>query len=124
MSWTPEAVVISGYKVPRELWCEGFELCEKMDNSCAEHDAKIPEDWEDYFIDMDAPGGDENETFFGSIIYTVPEDGRTKEFNTILADAKTINTVQDAFHYIFNHLYMVKGWPLPTYGKYLGCRWV
>ena len=120
MSWTPEAVVISGYRVPRNIWREGFEYCEEH---CDKND-KIPEDWEDYFVDMDAPGGNESETFFGSIIYTVPEDGYTKEFDTILANFSTIDNVQNAFHAIFDHLYMVKGWPLPQYNKYLGCRWV
>lgn len=120
MSWTPEAVVISGYRVPRNIWREGFEYCEEY---CDKND-KIPEDWEDYFVDMDAPGDSSDETFFGSIIYTVPEDGRTKEFDTILADFNTIDKVQNAFHAIFDHLYVVKGWPVPQYNKYLGCRWV
>lgn len=124
MSWTPEAIVISGYKVPREIWCEGFEFCESLDSKENKNEFPIPEDWEDYFIDMDAPGGDDTETFFGSIIYTVPEDGHTKEFDTILANFNTIDTVQTAFHKIFDHLYMMRGWPLPQYNKYLGCRWV
>ena len=120
MSWTPEAVVVSGYRIPREIWCEGFEFCEKHWKT----DSNIPEDWEDFFIDMDGPGGDNNETFFGSIIYTVPEDGRTKEFDTILVDRHTVETVQNAFTTIFYFIYMHKGWPLPSYNKYLGCRWV
>lgn len=120
MSWTPEAVVISGYRVPREIWQAGFEFCE--DNW--KNNPIIPDDWEDFFIDMDGPGGDNNETFFGSIIYTVPEDGRTKEFDTILADFSTIDKVQNAFHTIFDLLYVIKGWPVPQYNKYLGCRWV
>ena len=120
MSWTPEAVVISGYRVPRDIWREGFEFCEEHWNT----DSNIPEDWEDYFIDMDGPGGNDNETFFGSIIYTVPEDGRTKEFDTILADCRTITKVSEAFEHIFRHLYEVSGYPYPSYNKYLGVRWI
>lgn len=120
MSWTPEAVVISGYRVPREIWRMGFEYCEDY---CGKND-KIPDDWEDYFVDMDGPGGNDDETFFGSIIYTVPEDCHTREFDTILADFTTIDKVQNAFHAIFDNFYAMKGYPLPSYNKYLGCRWV
>lgn len=118
MSYTPEAIVVSGYRLPREIFNLGMELCE-------EHWEIFEKDisgWEDFFIDMDLAccNGD---TFFGSIIYTVPEDGRTKEFDTITADYNTIKTVQEKFHAIFDHIYKVKGWPMPSYNKYLGIRW-
>ena len=118
MSWTPEAVVLCGYRVSRDIWQKGFEYCE---DNCESNPA-IPEDWEDYFIDMDNPGGNESETFFGSIIYTVPEDGYTVEFDSIFTHYETIIKVQSAFKAIFSRFY--KDAPLPSYRKYLGCRWV
>ncbi len=112
MSWTPEAIIISGYRVPRNIWQEGFKYCE---DNCGKND-KIPKDWEDYFIDMDAPGSNESETFFGSIIYTVPEDGPTKELSSIPTNFHALET-QNAFHEIFKNYSSV-------YNHYIGCRWI
>jgi hypothetical protein len=53
MSWTPEAVMIRGFKVPRNIWNEGMDKCEET--NCVE-------DWEDYFIDMD-PACGQGDTF-------------------------------------------------------------
>lgn len=119
MSWTPEAVVVVGYRIPHNLWRKGFEYCE---DHCDDADTKIPEDWEDYFIGLD-PIRDGGDTFFGQIIYTVPEDGLAKEFDTILADATTIRSIQKSFETIFHDFYVMTGFPLPSFNKYLGIRW-
>lgn len=114
MSWLPEAVVISGYKISREFWKQGFEYCE-------DHD--ILDLWEDFFIDMD-PMRDSSETFFGAIIYKVDEYTPAQEFETIVADASTIHSIQDGFEKIFRPIYRENGIPIPLYGKYLGIRWI
>ena len=120
MSWQPEAVVISGYRVPREIWNEVFEFCDTHWQT----DPDIPEDWEDMFIDMDQPGGDNHETFFGVILYNISDNDHTREFDTILANYETVEKVQDAFHKLFRHVYTVKGFPYPSYNKYIGVRWI
>ena len=117
MSYEAQAVVISGYSVPRDIWHEAFEYCDQHWKT----DPSIPVDWEDYFIDMNPMTGN-GETFFGEIIYRVDEYAPCKEFDTILATASTIMRVQNAFDSIFTNFYMIKGYPLPKYNKYLGVR--
>ena len=70
MSWTPEAVMIRGFKIPRNIWNEGIIKCEETD--CVK-------DWEDYFIDMDPISG-KGDTLFGEIVATI-EEGTAKSYN-------------------------------------------
>lgn len=120
MSIQAEAVVISGYKIPRELWQKGWEFCEEH---WQDDQFNIPSDWEDLFIDMDPISGT-GETFFAATIYTVDECSAPKEFDTILADAKTILHVQRSFDIVFHNIYMESGFPTPSFNKYLGLRWI
>jgi len=119
MSYTSETIVISGYKLPYEIWKKGFKYCEKH----CETDINIPANWGDMFINMN-PICNHGEVFFGWVIYTVPEDGTTKEFDTILADLPVITHVQWYFDHIFRHIYEQKGFPLPTYNKFIGMRYI
>lgn len=68
MSWTPETVIIRGFKIPRDIWNEGINKCEET--NCLE-------DWEDYFIDMDPVSG-KGDTFFGEIVTTISKRGLLK----------------------------------------------
>ena len=115
MSWTPRAVVISGYKIPNHIWRKGFEYYE-------DH-LDLPGEWEDYFISLDSWRADP-ETFFGAIIHSVDTDSPAKEFNSIIAHQTVIKNVQYAFHSIFDPIYTCAQEPLPQYSKYLGCQWV
>ena len=119
MSYTPNTVVISGYRVLRKLWRIGFDYCENNYQA----DPNIPEDWEDLFIDMDYNYHNANETFFGAIIHKSSADSPTAEFDLILADSNTISSIIETFHYIFDKIYENEKIPLPTYSKYLGVKW-
>ncbi len=121
MSYTVEAVVISGYRIPRHIWCEAFRFCERY----CDTDDLIPDDWEDYFIDMDPLRGNDNETFFGSIIYNISDDNPTTEFDKIIAKGDTIVKVKQAYNHIFSYVLSIHNIiPAPTYGKYVGMRWI
>ena len=120
MSWDPEVIVISGYRLPAEIWKKAMLYCEQHQN---DPEAHIPEDWEDYFINMDYIH-ETHDVYFGAIIHSITEGTPTIEFDTILADFNTIHRVQDAFFNICYPIYMQKGFPLPFYNKYIGMRWI
>ena len=119
MSIESTAIIISGYKIPREMWRKGFEFCEEH---WQDKTYKIPEYWEDMFIDMDCISG-KGETFFGSIIYTVGETEETKEIDSIITHADTILHILDSFEIIFMPMFAAKKEPFPKFSKYLGLRW-
>ena len=108
MSWNTEAIILVGYKLPRDIWEEGFQFCEK-------HPDILP-DYEDHFIDMDPVVGD-GETFFGSIIFNVDDYGPAVELNSIMAGDETIDTLTNSFQRIFPDI-------KSTYKKYIGIRWI
>lgn len=112
MSWTAETVIISGYKVPRDIWQE-----------VKNNDWEI---YEDYFIDLTPHYFDSDNTFFGSIIKTIDEDDFSPyaEYDSILSNERTIVAVRNAFETIFTSIYTEKGLPLPKYSKYVGIRYI
>lgn len=117
MSWTSEAVVLAGYKISPEAWAHAWSKYE--DN----YD-KYPGWIEDMFVDAD-PATGRGPLFFGSIIHNVKEDSEPVEFDTILANAETINRAFVAFASLFEEYY--KQHPeekVPRFTKYLFCRWI
>lgn len=113
MSWTPQATILLGYKIPRTLWDEGIDFCE-------ENNELIPFDWEDMFIDMDPVSGNENETFFGKILYTLDDNDATREFNEILPESNLVKLdIKRAFNIIFPNLDIT-----PILTTYIGTRWI
>ena len=120
MSIESTAIIVSGYKIPRDIWQKGFEFCEAH---WQDKTYKIPEDWEDMFIDMDCISG-KGDTFFGSIIYTVSDTEETKEIDSIITHADTILHILDSFEIIFTPICKEYKCPFPKFGKYLGLRWM
>lgn len=115
MSWTPEAVMIRGFKIPRDIWNEGMDKCEET--NCLE-------DWEDYFIDMDPVCG-QGDTLFGEIITTI-EEGTARNCNDTTnfsweKFSRLINKYYDIFEKIYadHNLYFPCGC-----NTYVGVRYI
>ena len=122
MSWTAEAVVISGYQLSNDLYNALLDYCEHNWQT-----ESLPQDWEDYFIDCEPfRVGTEKTLFFGSIIYTVDEYSAPIEFESILAHGDIIFRTQELFLTLCEKAFP-NGFPVdyeyPTYSKYLALRW-
>lgn len=113
MSWTPKAVMIRGFKVPRNIWNEGMDKCEET--NCVE-------DWENYFIDMD-PAYGKGDTFFGEIITTI-EEGTAKSCNNINFSLKDIFELTNKYVKIFKEIYTNHNLLFPLPDTYVGVRYI
>lgn len=116
MSWTPETVIIRGFKIPRDIWNEGMDKCEET--NCLE-------DWEDYFIDMDPVCG-RGDTFFGEIAMTV-EEGTAKSYNEANADFswEKFSKLKNQYYAIFEKIYADHNLYFPrSCNAYVGVRYV
>lgn len=113
MSWTPEAVMIRGFKIPRDIWNEGMDKCEET--NCLE-------DWEDYFIDMDPVCG-KGDTFFGEIIATI-EEGTAKSCNNTNFSLKDIFELTNKYTKIFKEIYANRNLLFPLPDTYVGVRYI
>ena len=121
MSWEPETVVIYGYRVPREMWQDIFEYCEQ---NYTDDDQRIPDDWEDYFIDMD-PACGQGETLFGKVVHSFSDDDiELKEFDSLLVDLNTIRAVEHTFDVVVRPVYENKQKSAPRANKYIGMRYI
>lgn len=99
--------IIAGYRIPRNIWEEAMEYCEK-------HLDEVPEDWDQFFINTNAWTAN-GETFFGEQIISVDEDSEAVEIDNINVGAITINRVRNAFRAIFQNLPFDE----PDFKKYL-----
>lgn len=116
MSWTPEAVMIRGFKIPRDIWNEGMDKCEET--NCLE-------DWEDHFIDMDPISG-KGDTFFGEIVTTI-EEGTAKSYNEANTDFswEKFSRLKNKYYAIFEKIYADHNLYFPRcYNAYVGVRYI
>lgn len=114
MSWTPETIIVSGYRVSRDASASAFEEYEKRYD-----DSSI----EDFFIDYD-PITNNNEIFFGTIIETISEDSLPVSFDSIIAPISTIENTKNWFHVLFDDYYSAHPEEeIPKYGKWIAVRW-
>lgn len=114
MSWIPEAVMIRGFKIPRDIWNEGMQKCEET--NCLE-------DWEDYFIDMD-PACGRGDTLFGEIIATI-EEGTARSCNETNFSWEKFSQLKNKYYAIFEKIYADHNRYFPlSCNTYVGVRYI
>lgn len=114
MSWTPETVIIRGFKIPRDIWNEGMDKCEET--NCIE-------DWKDYFIDID-PACGKGDTFFGEIITTI-EEGTARSCHDTDFSWKNFFELTNKYYAIFEKIYADHNLYFPLYcDTYVGVRYI
>jgi len=111
MSWTPEAIVIRGYKIPSNIWYE-----------FSKNPSKDEEYYEDYLIDTNPITG-EGELFFGIIIYSVTEDTPFKEIDQII-EGDMEYQMKLKFHILFDKIYDKMNMKKPKCKTYIGSRYI
>jgi hypothetical protein len=110
MSWTPEVIVVAGYKVSQDAWCKAFDKLFNSDND------NLPSEWEDLFICGDPVSDNPNTYFFGKIILSMDDHTDPIALSAILASYSVIKEVCEAYVALF------EGKP-PTFEKWLLTRW-
>ena len=109
MSWCPEAVVIYGYKLPRDKWNEGIEVYEN-------HFLNF--DISDYFIDTN-PMSEDGDTFFGIITAGIGEDEPFAAITQFVISNEEVAELTNWFIKLYGYNYDKYH---PDY--YIGVRWV
>lgn len=119
MGYELEAIMVRGFKIPRNIWNEGIEKCKETNSF---------EEFEDYFIDMDPICG-QGDTLFGEIITTV-DAGFAKSCNETgftlesLYNSKTKYNLKTKFYNVFKDIYTKYNLYLPLCKTYIGSRYV
>ena len=111
MSWEPQAVVIYGYKLPRDTWNKYMGFCEE----------NFLDGWEDYFIDTNPATGN-GDTFFGLIVTQIDEHDSFIQLESIRAnieDLMNLDNWSDKIYY-GGFIDLIK-YPIDYY---IGVRWV
>ena len=109
MSWTSEAVIIAGYKIPEIVFNEVFK-------------DELPDYVGDYLISTD-PVSDTGDYFCGKIIYSVNERSPAMEFDKIYFDKETVDLVNQIFdHWVLPKLSAL-GFSVPIFTKWLALCW-
>lgn len=114
MSWTPQACVIAGYKIPPEAATYAMELIED--------DYDILGHYEDFIVDADPMHGT-GDIFFGKIIFKLEEDCKPIRFDDILFTQQDYDEVSRGFYKLLDKWCENHNWKT-SFDKYLMVRWV
>lgn len=112
MSWTPEAIVVRGYKIPSNIWDE-----------FSKNPSKDEEYYEDYLINTNPITG-KGDLFFGIIIHSVEEDIPFKEIDQLFIEDNKEYRMKVRFHLLFDHIYDKMNMERPTCKTYIGSRYI
>lgn len=114
MGCTLEAIMVRGFKIPRNIWNEGMEKCEETNSF---------EELEDYFIDMDPICG-QGDTLFGEVITTLDAGFAKSWWDNTGFTWDSFYNLKTKFYNIFKDIYTKYDLPFPLCETYIGSRYV